>query len=113
THAFLFTFLLHFFRPPHNLHSFPTRALPISLNAFELIRIKKFSLLDEDQRSHTLRENLNSYKATIKLIDETEDLNSQLINEEARSEEHTSELQSRFDLVCRLLLEKKNIIKQI
>src|SRR5699024_250904 len=27
---------------------------------------------------------------------------------ELRSEEHTSELQSRFDLVCRLLLEKKN-----
>src|SRR5699024_12139376 len=26
-----------------------------------------------------------------------------------RSEEHTSELQSRFDLVCRLLLEEKNI----
>src|SRR5207249_9787262 len=26
----------------------------------------------------------------------------------SRSEEHTSELQSRFDLVCRLLLEKKN-----
>src|SRR5207249_7817442 len=26
-----------------------------------------------------------------------------------RSEEHTSELQSRFDLVCRLLLEKKNV----
>src|SRR5699024_11780044 len=25
----------------------------------------------------------------------------------ARSEEHTSELQSRFDLVCRLLLEQK------
>src|SRR5437868_12262184 len=25
----------------------------------------------------------------------------------ARSEEHTSELQSRFDIVCRLLLEKK------
>src|SRR5699024_11536828 len=30
----------------------------------------------------------------------------------ARSEEHTSELQSRFDLVCRLLLEKKKY-KQI
>src|SRR5699024_11422565 len=27
-----------------------------------------------------------------------------------RSEEHTSELQSRFDLVCRLLLEKKKIL---
>src|SRR5437868_8325431 len=28
-------------------------------------------------------------------------------SERSRSEEHTSELQSRFDLVCRLLLEKK------
>src|SRR5438067_9616813 len=30
-----------------------------------------------------------------------------------RSEEHTSELQSRFDLVCRLLLEKKNMAVRI
>src|SRR5438874_13467691 len=30
-----------------------------------------------------------------------------------RSEEHTSELQSRRDLVCRLLLEKKKKIKNI
>src|SRR5699024_11392806 len=30
-----------------------------------------------------------------------------------RSEEHTSELQSRFDLVCRLLLEKKNKTRPI
>src|SRR5699024_12228135 len=30
-----------------------------------------------------------------------------MIEEVERSEEHTSELQSRFDLVCRLLLEKK------
>src|SRR5699024_8330596 len=29
------------------------------------------------------------------------------ISDQYRSEEHTSELQSRFDLVCRLLLEKK------
>src|SRR5437868_10747330 len=29
-----------------------------------------------------------------------------------RSEEHTSELQSRFDIVCRLLLEKKKKIRQ-
>src|SRR5699024_11405880 len=32
-----------------------------------------------------------------------------LLKNKKRSEEHTSELQSRFDLVCRLLLEKKNI----
>src|SRR5699024_11465282 len=31
----------------------------------------------------------------------------------SRSEEHTSELQSRFDLVCRLLLEKKKKKKKI
>src|SRR5438067_3946701 len=31
----------------------------------------------------------------------------ELTQRELRSEEHTSELQSRFDLVCRLLLEKK------
>src|SRR5699024_12091430 len=31
-----------------------------------------------------------------------------IVTEEIRSEEHTSELQSRFDLVCRLPLEKKN-----
>src|SRR5690625_5577099 len=30
----------------------------------------------------------------------------------ARSEEHTSELQSRGHLVCRLLLEKKNVIQR-
>src|SRR5688572_5635075 len=30
---------------------------------------------------------------------------------EARSEEHTSELQSQSNLVCRLLLEKKNILQ--
>src|SRR2546421_8854465 len=30
----------------------------------------------------------------------------------ARSEEHTSELQSRSDLVCRLLLEKKKKTKE-
>src|SRR5699024_11493957 len=30
-----------------------------------------------------------------------------LTGSETRSEEHTSELQSRFDLVCRLLLENK------
>src|SRR5699024_11587996 len=39
-------------------------------------------------------------------------LKSEIIHvKQARSEEHTSELQSRFDLVCRLLLEKKKMKK--
>src|SRR5688572_31064787 len=32
-------------------------------------------------------------------------------DESGRSEEHTSELQSQSNLVCRLLLEKKNTIR--
>src|SRR5437016_12035428 len=31
----------------------------------------------------------------------------------SRSEEHTSELQSLTNLVCRLLLEKKNVVHQV
>src|SRR5699024_11247717 len=37
-------------------------------------------------------------------------INNDLNKDSYRSEEHTSELQSRFDIVCRLLLEKKNLI---
>src|SRR5687768_17941886 len=33
---------------------------------------------------------------------------TETVTERRRSEEHTSELQSRLHLVCRLLLEKKN-----
>src|SRR5699024_11550954 len=35
-----------------------------------------------------------------------------LAKQQTRSEEHTSELQSRFDLVCRLLLETKKKTNQ-
>src|SRR5207249_7981069 len=46
---------------------------------------------------------LAALKATHCLADVLRDTKSG----SSRSEEHTSELQSRFDLVCRLLLEKK------
>src|SRR5699024_11221261 len=49
-------------------------------------------------------ENVNDYN---ELLEENKSLKSK-ISDLKRSEEHTSELQSRFDLVCRLLLEKKN-----
>src|SRR3989442_9718734 len=38
------------------------------------------------------------------------DSSETFLNLRVRSEEHTSELQSRPHLVCRLLLEKKNIV---
>src|SRR5688572_31074171 len=36
-------------------------------------------------------------------------MSTALVMRKARSEEHTSELQSQSNLVCRLLLEKKNV----
>src|SRR5206468_12677532 len=48
---------------------------------------------------------LQVQRATIAIVHGGSDVGSQLLLQ--RSEEHTSELQSRSDLVCRLLLEKK------
>src|SRR3712207_8665755 len=45
--------------------------------------------------------------ASISLLREKPDASEEEIREGLRSEEHTSELQSRQYLVCRLLLEKK------
>src|SRR2546427_6504434 len=42
-----------------------------------------------------------------KAHDKREDLKRRVAEREMRSEEHTSELQSQSNLVCRLLLEKK------
>src|SRR5699024_12728408 len=62
-------------------------ALPICLGARELISRPNF---------HSVTQFTNDMVA----------IQLSIINT-IRSEEHTSELQSRFDLVCRLLLEKK------
>src|SRR2546430_4242060 len=42
------------------------------------------------------------------LLFDGEQLIHQFFSTQSRSEEHTSELQSQSNLVCRLLLEKKN-----
>src|SRR5438132_3106195 len=47
----------------------------------------------------------NSYSENLELA------RQQAVGDTFRSEEHTSELQSHSDLVCRLLLEKKNKTK--
>src|SRR5699024_11556388 len=56
------------------------------------------------------------FKYTLHLDDQTESVSAasterqraKMVQNVRRSEEHTSELQSRFDLVCRLLLDKIN-----
>src|SRR5699024_11304618 len=50
---------------------------------------------------------LSLAKRTLKAMEQGREKITRQEVEEVRSEEHTSELQSRFDLVCRLLLEKK------
>src|SRR5437667_5748104 len=46
-------------------------------------------------------------QAHIAITDSTSDCHAGAAGPDNRSEEHTSELQSHHDLVCRLLLEKK------
>src|SRR2546429_6436006 len=59
---------------------------------------------DATGTEHTIFARLYSAQAGQALQPEVSGLKWQLL----RSEEHTSELQSRLHLVCRLLLEKKN-----
>src|SRR3712207_7349014 len=52
----------------------------------------------------------------LRVVDEERDVQAFLVDHVVvlfRSEEHTSELQSRQYLVCRLLLEKKNTLQSI
>src|SRR5437870_10231487 len=58
----------------------------------------------EDVRSQLAAAGEKNFAAQQELEHQTEAL---LHREQERSEEHTSELQSRGQLVCRLLLEKK------
>src|SRR5690606_41991710 len=55
-------------------------------------------------------ENVLYELAGVPALEKLEQIVLELPEEEQRSEEHTSELQSRENLVCRLLLEKKKIL---
>src|SRR5438270_6207980 len=47
------------------------------------------------------------------ILDRPEDAGAEQADQGLRSEEHTSELQSQSNLVCRLLLEKKNLADKL
>src|SRR5207249_5109988 len=91
---------------PHCDYHFPQRAKE---RIESLLDPGSFVEMDANLHSiDTLRfQGMASYKDRLKKYQETTGLI------DARSEEHTSELQSRFDLVCRLLLEKKKKIKNL
>src|SRR3712207_8039975 len=79
-------------------------ALPISLLKMPII-----NMLTETVKY--IKDKYGS-DATVGLLATTGTVKSKVYHDEAedRSEEHTSELQSRQYLVCRLLLEKKNTL---
>src|SRR5699024_12575627 len=95
--------------PPRDLHSFPTRRssdleLLSQLWAQAREHNKAIPVL---RRAARMSEDGDLYFRLGQSLLASEDYEK---SENAlRSEEHTSELQSRFDLVCRLLLEKKKI----
>src|SRR5690625_5916440 len=79
------------------LHSFPTRRSS---------DLRSFHILNAVSPGFTCAFPFSRY--VVNKIIEKQTTKSETINEEvSRSEEHTSELQSRGHLVCRLLLEKK------
>src|SRR5207249_11497415 len=100
---------LHFPAPPPDLHSFPTRrssdlGLPQRARASPQLgrrpdRTRKFPTDRREARRHRDRGCGRAMRSLLVIATR--------FFLPARSEEHTSELQSRFDLVCRLLLEKK------
>src|SRR2546429_6022831 len=76
-------------------------ALPISESALVIFDIGFFLLLDRIKRQHQLVIGIAHF-----VLHDGFPVRRECVKT-SRSEEHTSELQSRLHLVCRLLLEKK------
>src|SRR5699024_11886351 len=83
---------------PLSLHD----ALPISLVGRPGGELRHSGLADINEAAETLGRIVEEMDRRISSL--ATNFRDSLV---PRSEEHTSELQSRFDLVCRLLLEKK------
>src|SRR5438309_8333404 len=84
----LIIIFLTYYSDLRDLHSFPTRrSSDLLLGLVRGRRLRRLSLVGAEAAEDHRRE--------------------RAIHRAARSEEHTSELQSQFHIVCRLLLEKK------
>src|SRR5207248_11263088 len=97
-------FFLYRVRPPRDLHSFPTRrSSDLGIAAWISALIAALPGLG-DYLTMALRSDAAAMATTHMLLNVTV---VGMYFVAMRSEEHTSELQSPYDLVCRLLLEKK------
>src|SRR5206468_7585141 len=104
------SFFFHATGAPRDLHSFPTRRssdLAAKANAdatASALRADREKLAQAQRNVDVAKAQREAAKARV------EQAKAEVVSAHAnvkRSEEHTSELQSRSDLVCRLLLEKK------
>src|SRR5439155_10327789 len=97
-------FLVFFYRPVHlpPLHSFPTRRSSDLSSAISPMRSRRSSPTARSSSPSARRCACSSVMSSA-FCRRT----SSSTSTTSRSEEHTSELQSRGHLVCRLLLEKK------
>src|SRR5690606_39439348 len=92
-----------------DLHPFPTRRSSDLLLAQLEVFVQLFFVLDEQETGGGIVDQVGELTCRVGGVDAVGNAAGALrayIGEQ-RSEEHTSELQSRENLVCRLLLEKK------
>src|SRR5205814_9346086 len=104
-HYYLLTFLFSSHRPPLALHSFPTRRSSDLPPCSARIR-KTIGRIARRSASSDGRNRATSASIPRRPVSKQSPALC-LTSSRARSEEHTSELQSLRHLVCRLLLEKK------
>src|SRR5690606_39941289 len=96
----------HAYAAPRALRSLPTRRssdllpAPVEWSARIYVRTP-------EEVAGELQRQMNKVRSQVKHYTDEHDLEPPQSLARQRSEEHTSELQSRENLVCRLLLEKK------
>src|SRR5688572_31075831 len=102
-------FLFQCYGDHRDLHSFPTRRssdLPLAMRrSAQRVPASPLQYSSRATASSTPR-----VPRLTAIIGSTPSRSAHWRNSSVRSEEHTSELQSQSNLVCRLLLEKKNKI---
>src|SRR5689334_24191848 len=95
--VFAFLFCFYSYRDHRDLHSFPTRRSSDLLRSEQPVKPGRAIPVSPQPHACAPTQGLSGCAA-----------HTHPVSSHWRSEEHTSELQSQFHLVCRLLLEKKN-----